>query len=106
MLKSEGIFLICNESDGTNAADEKWTKMINGMKIYTCLLYTSQLLTYSKQAEAGIHQKAIQMLLGAGNNKKQDSLSISDALEIEKLHEYNRNFARKTTGEIVETPQN
>ncbi len=35
MLKSEGIFLICNESDGTNAADEKWTKMINGMKIYT-----------------------------------------------------------------------
>lgn len=39
----------------------------------------NQLLTYSKQAEAGIHQKAIQMLLGAGNNKKQDSLSISDA---------------------------
>ena len=33
--ESEGIFLICNESDGTNAADEKWTKMINGMKIYT-----------------------------------------------------------------------
>ena len=35
VLKSEGIFLICNESDGTNTADEKWTKMINGMKIYT-----------------------------------------------------------------------
>ena len=29
----------------------------------------NQLLTYSKQAEAGIHQKAIQMLLGAGNKK-------------------------------------
>ena len=35
MLKSEGIFLICNESDGTNAADEKWTRLIDGMKIYT-----------------------------------------------------------------------
>ncbi len=26
---------------------------------------------YAKQAEAGIHQKAIQMLLGAGNNKNR-----------------------------------
>lgn len=34
VLKSGGTFLICNESDGTNAADEKWTKMIGGMKIY------------------------------------------------------------------------
>ena len=46
MLKSEGIFLICNESDGTNAADEKWTKMINGMKIYT----SKQLVEYLKEA--------------------------------------------------------
>ena len=34
VLKSGGTFLICNESDGTNAADEKWTKIIDGMKIY------------------------------------------------------------------------
>ena len=34
ILKNNGIFLICNESDGTNAADEKWTKKIGGMKIY------------------------------------------------------------------------
>ena len=34
VLKSGGTFLICNESDGTNAADEKWTKIIGGMKIY------------------------------------------------------------------------
>ena len=46
------------------------------MKTVTDVNTVNQLLTYSKQAEAGIHQKAIQMLLGAGNNKKQDSLSI------------------------------
>lgn len=34
VLKSGGTFLICNESDGTNAADEKWAKIIGGMKIY------------------------------------------------------------------------
>ena len=33
-------------------------------------------------------------------------ITDEEALEIEKLHEYNRNFARKTTGEIVEVPQN
>ena len=43
------------------------------MKTVTDVNTVNQLLTYSKQAEAGIHQKAIQMLLGAGNNKKQDS---------------------------------
>ena len=34
VLKSGGTFLICNESDGTNVADEKWAKIIGGMKIY------------------------------------------------------------------------
>lgn len=34
ILKNGGIFIICNESDGTNAADEKWTEKIGGMKIY------------------------------------------------------------------------
>ena len=34
VLKQGGIFLICNECDGTNAADEKWTKLIEGMHIY------------------------------------------------------------------------
>lgn len=34
ILKSGGIFMICNESDGTNTADEKWTERIGGMKIY------------------------------------------------------------------------
>ena len=36
------------------------------MKTVTDVNTVNQLLTYSKQAEAGIHQKAIQMLLGAG----------------------------------------
>ena len=35
VLKNGGTFLICNESDGTNDADEKWTKLIDSMKIYT-----------------------------------------------------------------------
>ena len=29
------MFMICNESDGTNASDETWTKLIDGMTIYT-----------------------------------------------------------------------
>ena len=38
----------------------------------------NRLSTYSKQAEATMHQKAIQILLGGENNKNQDSLSISE----------------------------
>lgn len=36
MIGSEDdcLFLICNESDGTNPKDEKWAKKIGGMKIY------------------------------------------------------------------------
>ena len=56
-----------------------------------------QLLTYSKQAEAGIHQKAIQMLLGAGNNKKQDSLSISDAA---------RGFSKQSIAALIDKNAN
>ncbi len=41
------------------------------MKTVTDVNTVNQLLTYSKQAEAGIHQKAIQMLLGAGNKKNR-----------------------------------
>ena len=38
------------------------------MKTVTDVNTVNQLLTYSKQAEAGIHQKAIQMLLGEGKH--------------------------------------
>lgn len=34
-LKTGGTFMICNESDGHNPADEKWTSIIDGMSIYT-----------------------------------------------------------------------
>ena len=34
VMKNGGTFLICNESDGTNSADEKWAKKIGGMYIY------------------------------------------------------------------------
>ena len=46
VLKNGGTFLICNESDGTNDADEKWTKLIDGMKIYT----SDQLIAALKEA--------------------------------------------------------
>ena len=46
VLKNGGTFLICNESDGTNATDEKWTKLIDGMKIYT----SEQLVAALKEA--------------------------------------------------------
>ena len=35
VLKRGGMFMICNESDGTNASDKTWTKLIDGMTIYT-----------------------------------------------------------------------
>lgn len=35
VLKSGGIFMICNEANGENSKDEKWTDMVEGMKIYT-----------------------------------------------------------------------
>ena len=34
VLKGSGTFMICNESNGENSKDEKWTKIIQGMKIY------------------------------------------------------------------------
>lgn len=33
-LKKGGKFIICNEADGLNKADEKWEKKIQGMTIY------------------------------------------------------------------------
>ena len=35
ILKSGGYFMICNESDGTDAASLKYEKLIDGMKNYT-----------------------------------------------------------------------
>lgn len=35
VLKTGGLFLICNESDGTDATSRKFEKIIDGMKIYT-----------------------------------------------------------------------
>ena len=34
VLRPGGLFLIVNESDGTDAMGEKWEKMIDGMKLY------------------------------------------------------------------------
>lgn len=35
VLKPEGLFMICNESDGTDAAGLKFEKIIDGMKTHT-----------------------------------------------------------------------
>jgi len=35
VLKPGGLFLICNESDGTDAASKKFEAIIDGMKCYT-----------------------------------------------------------------------
>ena len=35
VLKPGGYFLICNESDGTDAAGKKYEKIIDGMRCYT-----------------------------------------------------------------------
>ena len=34
VLRTGGIFMVVNEADGKNKADEKWTSIIDGMKIY------------------------------------------------------------------------
>lgn len=35
VLKPGGLFLICNESNGTDAVGQKFEKIIDGMKVYT-----------------------------------------------------------------------
>ena len=35
VLKKGALFFICNEVDGLHKGDEKWSKRIDGMKIYT-----------------------------------------------------------------------
>ena len=35
VLKPGGVFFICNEANGETTKDDKWTKIINGMTIYT-----------------------------------------------------------------------
>ena len=34
VLRTGGVFMVVNEADGKNKADEKWTNIIDGMKIY------------------------------------------------------------------------
>ena len=45
MLKPGGMFLICNESDGTDEAGKKYEKIIEGMRCYTVEEITAALKT-------------------------------------------------------------
>ena len=67
------------------------------MKSVTDVKAVNQLLTYSKQRETAMHQKAIQILLGAGNNKNRDSLSISDTA---------RSFSKESVAALVDKSAN
>ena len=56
VLKPGGTFLICNESNGDTAKDEKWTEIIGGMTIYKDI----ELKAYLEQAgfhDVQIHKK-------------------------------------------------
>ena len=46
VLKPNGLFLIVNESDGTNRSDEKWLDVIEGLQIFD----KAQLPTFLKDA--------------------------------------------------------
>lgn len=53
--------------------------------------------TYNLFTEAGMHQKAMQILLGTENHKKQDSLSISDTA---------RNFSKESIAALIDKGAN
>ena len=62
------------------------------MKTVTDVNTVNQLLTYSKQAEAGIHQKAIQMLLGEGKHTyllQESGKTINVDAKIKQLNDIN-----------------
>lgn len=50
VLKKGGVFMICNESNGENDKDKKWTEIIKGMKIYT-----SEQIRYSLEKAGFTH---------------------------------------------------
>lgn len=63
------------------------------MKAISDVNAVNQLLTYSKQAEATMHQRAIQLLLGQG----QDNLSISDTA---------RSFSKESIAALIDKSAN
>ena len=46
ILKENGVFMIVNESDGKGKYDEKWSRYIDGLHIYS----EKQLADYLKEA--------------------------------------------------------
>ena len=50
VLKKSGVFMICNESNGENDKDKKWTEIIKEMKIYT-----SEQIEYSLEKAGFTH---------------------------------------------------
>ena len=58
ILKKDGVFMIVNESDGTDTASLKFEKMIDGMKCYTAEIITSALETAGFSEIQSFHHEA------------------------------------------------
>ena len=94
VLKNGGTFLICNESDGTNDADEKWTKLIDGMKIYT----SDQLIAALK--EAGFTEiKRIQI------QKSLDKYCCNEIANFQFIGKSQRTKNSEFTGSVTRKPK-
>ena len=58
VMKSGGKILVCNECDGKNEKNDKWTKIIPGLTIYT-----------AAGLEAALEQAGFRNITTHGNNK-------------------------------------
>lgn len=54
-LKQNGYFLIVNEADGLDTSSDKWTKIIDGMKVYNANQLEEALRTAGFQEIKGYH---------------------------------------------------
>ena len=58
ILEPGGLFLICNESDGKDAASLKFEKIIDGMKVYTSDQIESALVSAGFENVRSYHHKS------------------------------------------------
>ena len=70
VLKPNGTFLICNESNGDSDKDEKWTEIIGGMTIYS----GDELKTFLENAgfcNVQIHKNKMGWLCVTGQKREE-----------------------------------
>ena len=72
VLKPGGLFLICNESDGTDAASKKFEAIIDGMKCYTAADSAERGLLRSasrSSREKAVDRRACEKIKGVDSNE-------------------------------------